>query len=159
MPNRTLALEVSASMVRAALVESTLRSQRVLGFYASPRGAAGDLAADLRAFVATHELRWDEVLSAVPGDAVTQRILTLPFRDRKRLDQTVPFELETHLPFELDDTVVDYQVLADAPDGAALVLATATSKATVRAHLEALAGAGMDPRVVDLAPLAALNIL
>ena len=159
MPNRTLALDVSASTLRAALVESTLRSQRVLGFYASPRDAHGDLAAELRTFVGTHDLRWDEVLSTLPGDAVTQRILTLPFRDRKRLDQTVPFELETHLPFELEDAVIDYQVLGDAPDGAAVVLAAATSKTAVRAHLEALSAAGMDPRIVDLAPLAALNVL
>ncbi len=158
MPNRTLALEIGASTLRAALVESTLRSQRVLGFYASPRTPGGDLTAELRAFVAKHELRWDEVLSSLPGDVATQRILTLPFHDRKRLDQTVPFELENHLPFELDEAIVDYQVLGGS-DGEALVLAAAVPKATVRAHLEALAAAGIDPRLVDLAPLAALNVL
>ena len=52
-----------------------------------------------------------------PGDAVTHRILELPFHDRKRLDQTVPFELESHLPFELDETVVDFQVLRTRADG------------------------------------------
>ena len=30
----------------------------------------------------------------LPGDAVTHRILELPFSDRKRLEQTVPFELD-----------------------------------------------------------------
>ena len=158
MPNRTMALEVGAFTLRAALVESTLRSQRVLGFYASPRTPGADLAGELRSFVATHELRWDEVLSALPGDVVTQRILTLPFRDRKRLDQTVPFELENHLPFELEEAIVDYQVLG-GDDGTALVLAAAAPKTAVRAHLEALAAAGIDPRVVDLAPLATLNVL
>src|SRR5512140_1183285 len=109
MPNRTLALDVGGAAIRAVLVERTLRSQRILGFYGARRG--DDLAADLRALVATHGLRWDEVVSALPGDVVTHRILTLPFHDRKRLDQTVPFELETQLPFELEDALVDYQVL------------------------------------------------
>src|SRR6266481_1789935 len=156
MPNRTLALDVSGTTVRAVLVERTLRSQRIVGFYAVPRG--DDLTADLRTLVATHDLRWDEVVSALPGDVVTHRILTLPFHDRKRLDQTVPFELETQLPFDLDDAIVDYQVLGRDGD-AAVVLAALAPKMAVREHLAALAAAGMDPRAVDLAPLAAVNVL
>lgn len=156
MPNRTLALDVGGAMLRAVLVERTLRSQRILGFYAAPR--SDDLAADVRALVAAHELRWDEVVSALPGSVVTHRVLRLPFHDRKRLDQTVPFELETQLPFELDDAVVDYQVLGR--DGeAAVVLAAFAPKEAVREHLAALAAAGLDPRAVDLAPLAAVNVL
>lgn len=158
MPNRTLALAVGGDTLRAALVESTLRAQRVLGFYAAPRTPGGDLATDLRALTAAHDLHWDEVVSALPGELVTHRILTLPFRDRKRLDRTMPFELESHLPFEIDDAVVDYQVLGT--DGeAAVVLAALAPKAVVRDHLAALAAAGIDPRVVDLAPLAVLNVL
>lgn len=156
MPNRTLALDVGGATLRAVLIERTLRSQRVVGCYAAPR--TDDLAADLRALTAAHQLQWDEVVSALPGDVVTHRVLVLPFSDRKRLDQTVPFELETQLPFELDDAVVDYQVLGRDGD-AAVVLAAFAPKSAVRDHLAALAGAGLDPRVVDLAPLAAVNVL
>lgn len=156
MPNRTLALEVGGATLRAVLVESTLRTQRVLGFYSAPR-SNGDLAADVRALATAHGLRWDEVVASLAGELVTHRILTLPFSDRKRLDQTVPFELETHLPFELDEGVVDYQVLGRDGD-AAVVLAALAPKTAVREHLAALAAAGLDPRVLDLAPLAALNV-
>jgi general secretion pathway protein L len=152
-----LALEVGSATLKAVLVESTLRAQRVLGFYAVPR-TGSDVAADLRTLATTHHLEWDEVVAALAGELVTHRILTLPFADRKRLDQTVPFELETHLPFELDDAVVDYQVLGTNGEGAT-VLAALAPKAAVRAQLAALAAAGVDPRVLDLAPLAALNVL
>lgn len=156
MPNRTLALDAGGATLRAVLVERTLRSQRILGFYAAPR--TDDLAADIRALAAAHDLRWDEVISALPGDVATHRVLVLPFTDRKRLDQTVPFELETQLPFELDEAVVDYQVLGQDGDSA-VVLAAFAPKTAVRAHLAALAAAGIDPRIVDLAPLAAVNVL
>ena len=159
MPNNTLALDVGPHVVRAALVERTLRSQRVLGVYAQPRLDGGDLGADLRALAAQHGIAWDEVVSALPGDLVTHRILDLPFHDRKRLEQTVPFELESHLPFELDETVVDFQVLAADADGASRVLAVSAPKAAVRDHLSMLAEAGVDPRLVDLASLAALNVV
>jgi general secretion pathway protein L len=158
MPNRTLALAVGGPTLRAVLVESTLRAQRILGFYAVPRTPGGDLAADLRALTATHHLHWDAAVSALPAETVTHRILTLPFHDRKRLDRTVPFELESNLPFDLDDAVVDYQVLGT--DGeAAVVLAALVPKAAVRDHLASLAAADIDPRIVDLASLAVLNVL
>jgi general secretion pathway protein L len=159
MPNHTLALDVGSHTLRAALVERTLRSQRVLGLYAHPRAPGGDLASDLRALAAQHGIAWDEVVSALPGDAVTHRILALPFHDRKRLDQTVPFELESHLPFELEDTVVDFQVLTTRDDGTSDVLAVSAPKHAVRAHLADLAAAGVDPRLVDLGSLAALNVV
>jgi general secretion pathway protein L len=159
MPNHTLALDVGSHTLRAALVERTLRSQRVLGLYAHPRGAGGDLAADLRALAAQHGIAWDEVVSALPGDAVTHRILELPFHDRRRLEQTVPFELESHLPFELEETVVDFQVLGTDAEGTSRVLAVSAPKAAVREHLAMLADAGVDPRLVDLASLAALNVV
>ena len=158
MPNRTLALEVGRTTLRGVLVESTLRSERVLGLYETPRGRDGDLAADVRALAATHGLAWDEVIAALPGELVAHRILRLPFRDRKRLDQVVPFELESHLPFELDETVIDYQAL-DTEGDAPAVLAVLARKETVREHLAALTAAGVEPRVLDLAALAPLNLL
>lgn len=159
MPNHTLALDVGPNTLRAALVERTLRTQRVLGLYAHPRAPGGDLAADVRALAAQHGITWDEVVSALPGDAVTHRILELPFHDRKRLDQTVPFELESHLPFELEDTVIDFQVLDTRDEGTSSVLAVSAPKSAVREHLAALAAAGIDPRLVDLTSLAALNVV
>jgi general secretion pathway protein L len=159
MPNHTLALDVGPTVLRAALVERTLRSQRVLGLYAHPRGPAGDLGADVRALASAHGITWDEVVSALPGDLVTHRLLTLPFHDRKRLEQTVPFELESHLPFELDETVIDFQVLGTGAEGTSHVLAVSAPKAAVRAHLAALSEAGLDPRLLDLGSLAPLNIV
>ena len=159
MPNHTLALDVGPTTLRAALVERTLRTQRVLGLYAHPRAPGGDLASDLRALAVQHGITWDEVVSALPGDAATHRILPLPFADRKRLDQTVPFELESHLPYELEDSVVDFQVLGAGAEGAHDVLAVSAPKDAVREHLAVLAAAGVDPRLVDLSSLACLNVV
>ncbi len=158
MPNRTLALEIGSTAIRGVLVESSLRSQRILGAYTVPRSANDDLAHDIKALAATHGLAWDEVVSALPGDAVTHRLLTLPFRDRKRLDQVVPSELESQLPFEIDEAVIDYQVIGEH-EGQALILAALAPKDAIRSHLVALAAAGIEPRAIDLAPLAALNLL
>ena len=45
----------------------------------------------------------DIVISALPVDRVVKRLLDLPFKDGRRLHQVVPFALEEHLPFPVDN--------------------------------------------------------
>lgn len=159
MPQRVLALELDAHELKAALVETTFRDYRVVGFYREPvAGADGSLPDQVRGFLQRNQLEATSVLSSLPGDLVTWRTFFLPFRDRKRLDQTVPFELETQVPFGLDEVVIDYHVLHRDRSGTT-VLAAMVQRRDLEAHLGVLTGAGLDPKVVDLAPLATLNIL
>ena len=159
MPQRILALEVDSKELKAAVVETTFRDFRVTGFFEEPLDAShGDVPEQLRRFVAAHELEGATVLTTLPGDLVSVRTMFLPFRDRKRLDQTVPFELETQVPFGLDEIVVDYQVLQRDKAGST-VLAALVQRKDLEEHLGTLAAAGLDPKVVDLSPLATLNVL
>ena len=114
MPQPVLALEVDASEIKAAVVEASFRDSRVLGLYREPIVADGSsIAEQLQRFLVKHSLPTQAtVLSALPGDVVTWRRIWLPFRDRKRLEQTVPFELEAQVPFGLDEVVIDYHVVA-----------------------------------------------
>ncbi|MFN8627757.1 MAG: type II secretion system protein GspL [Candidatus Binatia bacterium] len=158
MPQRILALEVDAHELKAAVVETTFRDYRVVGFYGEPLASTDALSAQLRDFVKRHEAGADTVLSSLPGHLVALRTFFLPFRDRKRLDQTVPFELETQVPFGVDDMIVDYHVLRRDGEGT-MVLAATVLREDLERHLSLLRDAGLDPKVVDLAPLATLNVL
>jgi general secretion pathway protein L len=159
MPRRILALDLDAHELKAALIETTFRDYRIVGFYREPVVAADGNAADqVRGFLDRHQLHATTVLSSLPGDLVTLRTFFLPFRDRKRLDQTVPFEIETQVPFGLDDVIVDYHVLHRDRAGSN-VLAVLVQRRDLEAHLALLAAAGLDVKVVDLAPLATLNVL
>ena len=158
MPQRVLALEIDAYELKGAVIETTFRDYRVVGFYREAIAAGTDLSEQVRGFLARHKVEPDTVLSSVPGDLVAFRTLFLPFGDRKRLEQTVPFELENQVPFGLDDVVVDYHVLHRDRTGA-LVLAALVHRKDLQQHLALLGGAGLDPKVVDLAPLSGLNVL
>jgi general secretion pathway protein L len=159
MPQRILALEFDAHELKAALIETTFRDYRVVGFYREPVVADdGSVADQVRGFLQRHQLEATTVLSSLPGDLVTLRTFFLPFRDRKRLDQTVPFELENQVPFGLDEVVVDYHVLHRDRAGSN-VLAALVQRRDLEEHLNQLKDAGLDPKVVDLAPLATLNVL
>jgi general secretion pathway protein L len=159
MPQRVLALEVDAHEMKAAVVETTFRDYRVVAFHREPIDAAdGTLSEQVRAFLQHNKLEARTVLSSLPGDLVALRTLFLPFRDRKQLDQTVPNEIETQVPFDLEDIVVDYQVLRRDKSGSS-ILAAVVQRRDLEEHLRMLADAGLDPKVVDLAPLAGLNVL
>jgi len=159
MPQQVLALEIDAHELKAALIETTFRDYRVVGVYRDPvRPADGSLAEQLSAFLQRHQLAPTTVLSSMPGDQVSLRTFFLPFRDRRRLDQTVPFELESQVPFGLDDVVVDYQVVHRDRTGSS-VLAALVQRKDLEDHLAVLAAAGLDPKVVDFESLAALNVL
>jgi len=159
MPQKVLALEWDRHELRAAVLETSFRDYRVVGFFREPIPEGdGTLADGLRALVEKHQLQGATVLSSLPGDLVALRSLTLPFRDRKRLDQTVPFELEAQVPFGLDEVVTDYQIVHADKVGSSL-LAALVQRKDLEEHLNLLSEVGLDPKVVDYAPLASLNVL
>lgn len=160
MPQTVLALEFDATELKAAVVEVAFRDHRILGLYREPVVTDGSsIAEQLQRFIAKHSLPTQStVLSALPGESATWRRLALPFRDRKRLDQTIPFELESQVPFGLEEVITDYHVLRRVGDGSE-VLAALVGREDLQIHLHTLEEAGLDPKFVDIAPLSALNAL
>lgn len=158
MAQKILALDISAHAVRGAAIESSFRDYKVTGLYEQETTAGQSLSECLRAFLETHDLHADTVLVTLPGGLATQRMLSLPFRDKKKLSLTVPFELESLVPFGLDDVIVDYQILTREKAGST-VMAALVQKSDLERHLSVLSDAGIDPKIVDYGPLCGLNLL
>jgi general secretion pathway protein L len=156
MPQRIVSLEIGPAELKAAVLQTSFRDYKVATLHREPVNGAVDQ--QLRAFLERHGEAGDTILSALPGDRVTWRTFFLPFRDQKKLAQTIPFELESSVPFGLDEVVVDYQVLHRDRAGTT-VLAALVPKAELEQHLELLQRGGADPKVVDIGPLASLNTL
>ncbi|HTD26854.1 MAG TPA: hypothetical protein VK649_07745, partial [Candidatus Elarobacter sp.] len=152
---RFLGLEIAARELRVARGErsfGTLRltalERRPLASRAALPGVLGELA----------QTRADVVLTALPAASATHRFLTLPFRDRGRLVRTAPLELLGQLPLDPAGLAVACEPLGPAPGGSA-VLAAAVRRDELEAHGALLAGAGLAPARIDLAPLPAWNLL
>ncbi len=153
MPQRILALETPGDLVRGALAERTWNSLNLTGVFEEQRrhDEAG-LSEALKRLLARTGAP-DVVISALPGEFVVKRLLELPFNDLRRLNQVVPFALEEHLPFPVDDAVVAFSRVG-RDNGNTLVVAALARKPDLRNHLELLASAGLDPRTVTLSELA-----
>jgi type IV pilus assembly protein PilM len=153
MAQRIMALEIDGDWVRAAVAERSWNTFGLIGLFENQRTTGeNDLSAALARLLVTAG-RPDIVVSALPGEFVAKRLLELPFKDRRRLNQVVPFALEEHLPFPVDDAVVAFVRLGQEGDQTRVMAAYARHH-HVKEHLELLAHAGLDPKTVTLSALA-----
>ena len=158
MARRILSLDIGTTTLKATVIESALRSCRVVGFFQHARNPDQSLAEDVQEFCTIHHLQGDTVLSCVPGSFVTHRLLPLPFTNARQVSQAVPFELEALIPFRVEDLAIAEQIV-QRTDAGATVLAVAIPKPMLSEHLAALATAGVEPDSVSFSSLVALPLL
>ena len=153
-----LGVDPGEDAVSLALVEVAGRAPRLVGSWREPRDPSMGLSEQLRACVATHcKSSPDAVATALPGRQATFRLLRLPFADQARLAATVPFELESLVPFELSTAITSFAPL-DRSNGGTTVLAAIAPREAVRAHLHDLRTAGLDPAIVDIGAVATAGL-
>ena len=99
-------------------------------------------------------LEFNEVYVTMPGTVATSRIISLPFENRRRLEQVLPFELENLVPFDLEKMHLSFEVLGKDPAGGFHILVTLTPHTEAARFLGHLAEAGIDPKVVVPSPYA-----
>jgi len=84
------------------------------------------------------------VVVSVPSNRVSSWVIELPFAASARVAETVEFEIENYVPWDLDEVVFDYQALdSDAP-GTRLLTAMVPVE-VVRETLRGLHSVGVEP--------------
>jgi general secretion pathway protein L len=146
---RILGLDLGSHALKAVMLDAG-RTTTLAG-WAEVRRTEGDPEVSLRTALATlraeHPWHADQVVVAMPGTSVVTHALQLPFRDAKRIEAALPFEVEGQLPVDLEKVVFDYQPGARTEEGTDLLVGV-VRKDELRPLLELLAEAGFDPRVV-----------
>jgi type II secretion system protein L len=158
MAQRILAIEIAGDSVRGALAERNWNSLAMLEVVEERRLPDETDLAPALARLLDNAGNPDFVVSALPGELVVKRMLSLPFKDQRRLAQTVPFALEEHLPVGVDESVVAFTRVGQEDDKT-LVMAAMVRKDDLRRHLELLARAGINPTAVTLSALALAALL
>ena len=128
MPQLILALEMPGHTVRAAVAERTWNTFHIEGVFEEERQTGEpDLEGALNRILARTG-KADVVTTSISSDFVVRRLLELPFSDLRKLHQVVPFALEEHLPFPVDDAVVAFTRVGGGA-GSTLVIAALARKA------------------------------
>lgn len=89
-----------------------------------------------------------EIVATMPSDDVSLRRVELPAAAARKIDELLPFEVESLIPFETDATQLEYQTMESGDPLKLHLLVCAAPKAKIRHRLAELSEQGLDPAVL-----------
>jgi type IV pilus assembly protein PilM len=163
-------LDIGSSAVKAVELKPNGRGYRVAAYGAEPLppdsivdGAIIDGAAvadAIRRLFEGRGIRTKDVAASLSGNAVIVKKISLPMMTEAELADSISWEAEQYIPFDIQDVNLDYQVL-DTSDpsgkGQMEVLLVAAKKEKIADYTGVIAQAGRTAVVVDVDAFALQN--
>lgn len=150
MPGKILGIDISKSYISAIQVISGLKGYQVVSCFSEPVTDNNPLNA-LEKLAGSIDLKSDRSLLSIPPSGISFRNIETPFKEAKKIRQTLPFEVESHVPFSVEGMIIDY-TQSDAAKPSALLAALA-GKPIVSGYIELFQKAGFDPEIIDVRPV------
>jgi type IV pilus assembly protein PilM len=165
-------LDIGSSAVKAVELKPVGKGFRVAAFGSEPvpqdaivDGAiidAGAVADSIRrVFEHNKAFKAKDVCASLSGNAVIVKKITLPVMTESELGESIYWEAEQYIPFDIQDVNLDYQILdpGTGPDsrGSMEVLLVAAKKEKIGDYTGVIAQAGRAPVIVDVDAFALQN--
>jgi type IV pilus assembly protein PilM len=171
-PKSVVGLDIGSSAVKAVELKATGNTYRVAAFGSQPvppdsivdgaiidAGAVAD--AIRRLFDANKAFKAKDVCASLSGNAVIVKKITLPVMTQAELDESIYWEAEQYIPFDVQDVNLDYQILDPGTGtdsrGSMEVLLVAAKKDKIGDYTGVIAQAGRHAVVVDVDAFALQN--
>jgi type IV pilus assembly protein PilM len=116
---------------------------------------AGAVVESLRNIFRMEKIKAKEVATAISGQSVIVKKIRVPQMTEKELAENIQWEAEQHIPFEISDVNIDFQILSpfQSSEGNTEnqidVLLVAAKKSKVSDYANVILEAGLQPVVVD----------
>ncbi|HET8724810.1 MAG TPA: type IV pilus assembly protein PilM [Anaeromyxobacteraceae bacterium] len=113
----------------------------------------------IRELVAQQKVRTKEVSIGVRGHSVIIKRISMPFMSQEDLDESIQWEAEQYIPFDVKDVNIDTQILSPQADAAGQmdVLLVAAKKDMINDFTSVCSEAGLTATVVDVDAFAVQN--
>jgi type IV pilus assembly protein PilM len=99
-----------------------------------------------------------ECATGVSGNAVIVKKISLPQMSAEELSESIHWEAEQYIPFDIQDVSLDYEVIEGGGSGGNMdVLLVAVKKDKISEYTSALTQAGRTPTIVDVDVFALQN--
>jgi type IV pilus assembly protein PilM len=164
-------LDIGSSAAKVAELRPSGRSYKVVGFGLEPVPAdaivdgaiidATAVAGALDRLFTASRIRTREVAASLSGSSVIVKKIALPVMTEEELAESIQWEAEQYVPFDIADVNLDYQILstpADASKGNMEVLLVAAKKDKIADYTDVIRQAGRTPVVVDVDAFAVQNV-
>lgn len=164
-------LDIGSSAVKAVELKGSGKSYKVAAFGTEPvppdsivDGAIIDATAvadSIRRLFDSRKIRIREVAASLSGNAVIVKKITLPVMTEGELSESIYWEAEQYIPFDIQDVNLDYQILesgqAAGGKGTMDVLLVAAKKEKIADYTGVISQAGRAPVIVDVDAFALQN--
>lgn len=105
----------------------------------------------------SNRIKNQRVATSVSGHSVICKKISVAPMSEQELAESIQWEAEQHIPFDISDVNLDYQVLKSSSPAALDVLLVAVKKDKIWNHTQAVIQAGKTPVVVDFDAFAVQN--
>ena len=171
-PKAVVGLDIGSSAVKAVELKPAGKAYRVAAFGSQPVPAdsivdgaiidAGAVAEAIRrVFDSNKAFKAKDVCASLSGNAVIVKKITLPVMTESELAESIYWEAEQYIPFDIQDVNLDYQILdpGTGPEsrGSMDVLLVAAKKEKIGDYTSVIAQAGRTPVIVDVDAFALQN--
>ena len=164
-------LDIGSSAVKAVELKASGKSYKVTGFGTEPLppdsivdGAIIDASAVADAIKRLFErkaFRAKDVAASLSGNAVIVKKINLPVMTEAELSESIYWEAEQYIPFDIQDVNLDYQILNPGTNGDSQgtmeVLLVAAKKEKIADYTGVISQAGRSPIIVDVDAFALQN--
>jgi len=164
-------LDIGSSTIKAVELRQTGTAYKVVGIGSEAVPAdsivdgaiidGGVVAASIRKVFENHAIRTKDVAASLSGNAVIVKKITLPLMSESELAESIYWEAEQYIPFDIQDVNLDYQVMEtgveSADRGTMDVLLVAAKKEKIADYTGVISQAGRVPVVVDVDAFALQN--
>src|SRR5262249_14741704 len=156
---QVVGLDIGSSSIKAVELKGSKAGYELVSFGLEPLaqdtvvdGAIMDapqVAATIGSIFDKNEIKTRQVATSGCGQAVIVKPVTLPSMTEEELYDRIQSEASQHIPFDIADVNLDYQLL-ESMDSQMNVILVAVKKDKILNHTNVLAQAGKVPTVVDI---------
>lgn len=166
--NRILALNIGAGALSLAEFATEKGGGPVLLSFGignldldldSDADASAYIVSAIREVMAEQGMRPAPLYMTVSGQAVFPRYVKLPPVAKDKIVQIIRYEAEQNVPFPINEVVWDYQLISESDSDDLNAMLVAVKIENVMRMTDCVMAAGLEPEIVDVAPMALYNTL
>lgn len=160
---KIIGLDIGSYSIKAVEIVNNFKSYEISNFYENVIPHIEELSPDvvipacMEQLFVENKIVADRIITAMPGQYISSRILPFNFSDPHKVEAAVYAEIEDAVPFNLDDMIIDHQILGQM-DAKTIALVVMTRKNFLASFLEHLQRIDIDPKLVDVDSLAFYNL-
>lgn len=171
--NTALGVDIGTSSVKLVQLKKTPSGPELISYDMQPvphesmeEGGIKDVqtvSAIIKDMLNRSKIKPERCFASISGQNVIMRFTKLPVMTPEELEQTVRIEAEQYVPYAIDEVSITHEVLQETTEeeggGKYTILLVVAQKELVNNYLEVLRASKINPEIIDVDTIAALNAL